>query len=98
MTTGRKLLALAGIAATVGLGGCAQLMPRLGLAAPGGCGNGGMAYSAAAPWRAPRANILSVRQQLAFTSAHYSFGYNEMAFNQAIGAKLGMGECPLLQQ
>ena len=96
MTTGRKLLALAGIAVTMGLGGCAQLLPRLGLASPGGCGSA-MAYSQAAPWRAPRVNILSVRQQLAFTSAHYSFGYNEMAFNQALGAKLGAGECPLLQ-
>jgi hypothetical protein len=97
MTRGRKIVALAGIAATMGLGGCAQLMPRLGLSSPGACGGGGLAYSAAAPWRAPRANILSVRQQLAFTGAHYSFGYNEVAFNQALGTKLGMGECPLLQ-
>jgi hypothetical protein len=97
MTKGRKVLALACVAATMGLGGCAQLMPRLGLASPGACGGGGLAYSQAAPWRAPRANILSVRQQLAFTGAHYSLGYNELAFNQALGARLGTGECPLLQ-
>jgi hypothetical protein len=97
MTKARRVLAMAASAALLGLGGCAQLMPRLGLAAPGACGSAGLAYSQAAPWRAPRTSILAVRQQVAVTGARYSMGYNDAVFHQQLGARLGAGECPVFQ-
>jgi hypothetical protein len=98
MTKGRKVLALAGMAAMVGLGGCAQLMPRLGLmAGPGECGTAGLAFSQAAPWRAPRPNILAVRQQVAVTGARFTLGYNDAVFHQALASRQGAGECAVFQ-
>jgi hypothetical protein len=91
MTRFGKVLGLAGAAACLGLGGCAQLMPRLAVgASPQACLSG---YSPAAPWHMDRSGgVFAVRNRFAAMQSRYALGSNAASFHAA-QSKLGAGEC-----
>ena len=92
MTRFGKVLGWAAVAASVGLGGCAGMMPQIGVSAsPQACAAG---YSRVAPWQRDRSGgVFTARTRYAAMQSRYALGSRATSLSLAGSPKLGAGEC-----
>ena len=92
MTRMGKVLGWTAVAATLGLGGCAGLMPQMGVgASPQACAAG---YSPAAPWHMDRSGgVFTARTRYAALQSRYALGSRATSLSLSGAPKLGAGEC-----
>jgi hypothetical protein len=92
MTRFGKVLGWGAVAASLGLGGCAGMMPRFGVGtSPQACASG---YSPAAPWHMDRSGgVFTARTRYASMQSRYSLGSKQTSLSLRGSPKLGAGEC-----
>jgi hypothetical protein len=92
MTAIRKVMGLAGVAACLSLGGCAQLMPRFAIGdSPQACMSG---YSPAAPWHMDHGGgVFVARNRVAAVQSRFMLGSSPASMRPMRGTALAAGEC-----
>jgi hypothetical protein len=92
MTAFRKAMGLAGVAACLSLGGCAGLMPQIGIGTPMAvCMSG---YSPAAPWHMDRSGgVFVARKQMVMNQSRFMLGSTPPSMGLAHSRSLAAGEC-----